>query len=194
MELTLSFSFKDASVIIKGIQPFINQLSTINLLAPYNSNTNNSSLLNDVVVQSNSLSTVTNQNDCISSIDNTCSIASISATEQYDEYNISSQPNIFIGNMPKETVKPVNVSNNPNTKYIGFGIKGADIDIASMSEWERVFGFSRGTISHRIEYALSKGDTIDPKEIFCGSSKRGIRGIYFVDKQTGEMISQDIVK
>ena len=170
-EVEINLSFKDFSLILRGVPLSV---TTNNLAIPTNQD-NNAPLP-------------------VYSLPNS-SIESAPIIEQeYDTSNLSSDPNIFFGYVSEEEVYPANRSNNPKAKYITYGIKGADPDIATESTWERTFGYGRGVINHRARKELNKDDKVVPDEIVYASSRAPINCIYFTDKETHELISQNMVK
>ena len=171
-EVEINLSFKDFSLILRGVPLSV---TANNLAIPIINQDNNASLP-------------------IYSLPNS-SIESAPIVEQeYDTSNLSSDPNVFFGYVSKEEVSPANRSNNPKAKYIKYGIKGADPDIATESTWERTFGYGRGVINHRARKELNKDDKVVPDEIVYASSRAPINCIYFTDKETHELISQNMVK
>ena len=171
-EVEINLSFKDFSLILRGIPLSV---TTNNLAIP-------------IINQDNNVSLPV-------SPDSSSSIESAPIVEQeYDTSNLSSDPNVFFGYVSKEEVSPANRSNNPKAKYIKYGIKGADPDIATESTWERSFGYGRGVINHRARKELNKDDKVVPDEIVYASSRAPINCIYFTDKETHELISQNMVK
>lgn len=170
-EVEINLSFKDFSITIKGVP---------------------------LSVTANNLAIPINHDDSVSlpvSPDYSSSIASTPiAKQEYDTSNLSSDPNVFFGYVSKEEVSPANRSNNPKAKYIKYGIKGADPDIATESEWERASGLSRGVINHRARKELNKDNKVAPDEIVYASSRAPINCIYFTNRETHELISQNMVK
>lgn len=70
---------------------------------------------------------------------------------------------------------PINITYNGNT--------------FSCNKWEKILGYGRGTISHRIS------DGMEPEKAITSIPKGGfINAIYFIDEDTGEPIPQDQVE
>lgn len=176
-EVEINLSFKNFSITLRGVPLSV---TTNNLVVPINNQD-----------QDNNVSSL----PPVYSPDSSSSIASAPIVEQeYDTSNLSSDPNVFFGYASKEEVSPANRSNNPKAKYIKYGIKGAEPDIATESEWERASGLGRGVINHRARKELNKDNKVDPNKILYASSRAPINCIYFTDKKTHELISQNMVK
>jgi len=173
-EVEINLSFKDFSLILKGVPLSVT--------------------FNNLVIPTNQTNQDNNASSPVYSLPNS-SIASAPIVEQEcDTSNLSSDPNIFFGYVSEEEVSPANRSNNPKAKYIKYGIKGADPDIATESTWERIFGYGRGVINHRARKELNKDDKVVPDEIVYASSRAPINCIYFTNEETYELISQNMVK
>lgn len=173
-KVEINLSFKDFSITLRGVPLSV---TTNNLVTPINSQDQDNNVSSPVYSLPNS------------------SIASAPIVEQEcDTSNLSSDPNVFFGYVSKEEVSPANRSNNPKAKYIKYGINGADPDIATESTWERAFGYSRGVLNHRARKELNKDNNVDPDEIVYASSRSPINCIYFTDRETHELISQNMVK
>ncbi len=110
--------------------------------------------------------------------------------------NFSINPDItfrYIHDISK--VKPINRSNNSKAQYVEFGILD-NTDIVTKSALDRICGTGRGTISHRMDDAMtgSPSSFFDvEKEVFYGTERCPIYPIYFVDPISGAVIPQNMV-
>ncbi len=114
--------------------------------------------------------------------------------QEYDTFNMSSDPNVFFGYVSKEDAKPINRSSNPDALYLKYGLAGSSEDIATQATWERILGVSRGLINHRSTKEVNKGGKVDPNQIVYASYRAPINAIYFSNEETGELIPQTMVR